>query len=112
MLSSEHQNSAARTLCFQEMMHYGYEIVQILIVDIKPDEHVKRAMNEINKESYGVGNKDVLSHSCIHDQLLEQRKIQWPPSGATTMVANAPVDSLLEPSAKHEVTFSKGLRGS
>ena len=27
---------------------YGYEIVQTLIVDIEPDEHVKRAMNEIN----------------------------------------------------------------
>ncbi|KAF9625154.1 hypothetical protein IFM89_019860 [Coptis chinensis] len=26
--------------------------------------------------------------------------IQWPPSAATAMVANAPVDSLLEPSAK------------
>ncbi|KAH9709392.1 Hypersensitive-induced response protein 2 [Citrus sinensis] len=30
------------------MSHYGYEIVQTLIVDIEPDEHVKRAMNEIN----------------------------------------------------------------
>lgn len=27
---------------------YGYEIVQTLIVDIEPDAHVKRAMNEIN----------------------------------------------------------------
>jgi hypothetical protein len=27
---------------------YGYEIVQTLIVDIEPDEQVKRAMNEIN----------------------------------------------------------------
>jgi regulator of protease activity HflC (stomatin/prohibitin superfamily) len=31
------------------VMHtYGYEIVQTLIVDIEPDETVKRAMNEIN----------------------------------------------------------------
>ncbi|KAF5199847.1 Hypersensitive-induced response protein [Thalictrum thalictroides] len=30
------------------MSLYGYEIVQTLIVDIEPDEHVKRAMNEIN----------------------------------------------------------------
>ncbi|CAA6671708.1 unnamed protein product [Spirodela intermedia] len=30
------------------MSNYGYEIVQTLIVDIEPDEHVKRAMNEIN----------------------------------------------------------------
>jgi hypothetical protein len=27
---------------------YGYEIVQTLIVDIEPDDRVKRAMNEIN----------------------------------------------------------------
>jgi hypothetical protein len=32
-----------------QVMHtYGYEIVQTLIVDIEPDETVKRAMNEIN----------------------------------------------------------------
>ncbi|KAL4653707.1 hypothetical protein ACB092_01G324800 [Castanea dentata] len=30
------------------MSAYGYEIVQTLIVDIEPDEHVKRSMNEIN----------------------------------------------------------------
>lgn len=30
------------------MSTYGYEIVQTLIVDIEPDVHVKRAMNEIN----------------------------------------------------------------
>ncbi|KAK1363384.1 Band 7 domain, Stomatin family [Heracleum sosnowskyi] len=42
------------------MSHYGYEIVQTLIVDIEPDEHVKRAMNEINAGkhffSYNMGN--------------------------------------------------------
>ncbi|KAL3639610.1 Histone transcription regulator 3 like protein [Castilleja foliolosa] len=30
------------------MSAYGYQIVQTLIVDIEPDEQVKRAMNEIN----------------------------------------------------------------
>lgn len=30
------------------MCAYGFEIVQTLIVDIEPDVHVKRAMNEIN----------------------------------------------------------------
>ncbi|KAJ0099086.1 hypothetical protein Patl1_22101 [Pistacia atlantica] len=30
------------------MSAYGYEIVQTLIVDIEPDGHVKRAMDEIN----------------------------------------------------------------
>ena len=34
------------------MSAYGYEIVQTLIVDIEPDEHVKRAMNEINAGKY------------------------------------------------------------
>lgn len=34
------------------MSHYGYEIVQTLIVDIEPDVHVKRAMNEINAGMY------------------------------------------------------------
>ncbi|XP_052196530.1 hypersensitive-induced response protein 1 [Diospyros lotus] len=33
------------------MSAYGYEIVQTLIVDIEPDAHVKRAMNEINAAS-------------------------------------------------------------
>ncbi|KAL2622913.1 hypothetical protein R1flu_003118 [Riccia fluitans] len=30
------------------MTNYGWEIVQTLIVDVEPDETVKRAMNEIN----------------------------------------------------------------
>ena len=33
------------------MSAYGFEIVQTLIVDIEPDEHVKRSMNEINAGS-------------------------------------------------------------
>ncbi|XP_057776195.1 hypersensitive-induced response protein 2-like [Salvia miltiorrhiza] len=33
------------------MSAYGFEIVQTLIVDIEPDVHVKRAMNEINAAS-------------------------------------------------------------
>lgn len=32
----------------QAMKTYGYEIVQTLIVDIIPDQTVKKAMNEIN----------------------------------------------------------------
>jgi len=34
------------------MSAYGYEIVQTLITDIEPDEHVKRAMNEINAGTF------------------------------------------------------------
>ncbi|KAL0009197.1 hypothetical protein SO802_010699 [Lithocarpus litseifolius] len=30
------------------MSDYGFEIVQTLIVDTEPDEHVKKAMSEIN----------------------------------------------------------------
>lgn len=33
------------------MSGYGFEIVQTLIVDIEPDQHVKRSMNEINAAS-------------------------------------------------------------
>lgn len=34
------------------MSGYGYQIVQTLIVDIEPDERVKRSMNEINAGIY------------------------------------------------------------
>ncbi|MBA0772960.1 hypothetical protein Gotri_008271 [Gossypium trilobum] len=47
----EQKNDIARAVegeLEKAMSHYGYEIVQTLIVDIEPDEHVKRAMNEIN----------------------------------------------------------------
>lgn len=42
------------------MSHYGYEIVQTLIVDIEPDVHVKRAMNEINAGTF----------TCLYIQVL------------------------------------------
>ncbi|KAK8484349.1 hypothetical protein V6N11_049623, partial [Hibiscus sabdariffa] len=47
----EQKNDIARAVeeeLEKAMSHYGFEIVQTLIVDIEPDEHVKRAMNEIN----------------------------------------------------------------
>ncbi|KAK9107755.1 hypothetical protein Syun_023766 [Stephania yunnanensis] len=47
----EQKNDIAKTVeseLEKAMSHYGYEIVQTLIVDIEPDVHVKRAMNEIN----------------------------------------------------------------
>ncbi|XP_073107068.1 hypersensitive-induced response protein 1 isoform X3 [Elaeis guineensis] len=47
----EQKNDIARAVedeLEKAMSMYGYEIVQTLIVDIEPDEHVKRAMNEIN----------------------------------------------------------------
>ncbi|CAN6919878.1 unnamed protein product [Brassica oleracea] len=46
----------------KEMSAYGFEIVQTLIVDIEPDEHVKRAMNEIN-----AGNKTEEVDNVISD---------------------------------------------
>jgi uncharacterized protein with PhoU and TrkA domain len=36
----------------QAMSTYAYKIVQIVIIDIEPDEHVKRAMNEINAGNF------------------------------------------------------------
>ncbi|XP_040866415.1 hypersensitive-induced response protein-like protein 2 isoform X3 [Glycine max] len=47
----EQKNDIAKTVeeeLEKAMSAYGYEIVQTLIVDIEPDERVKRAMNEIN----------------------------------------------------------------
>ncbi|KAF6159939.1 hypothetical protein GIB67_033023 [Kingdonia uniflora] len=47
----EQKNDIARSVeseLEKAMSVYGYEIVQTLIVDIEPDVHVKRAMNEIN----------------------------------------------------------------
>lgn len=52
------------------MSAYGYEIVQTLIVDIEPDVHVKRAMNEINAGMFLVFNffiraRASLQHACM-----------------------------------------------
>ncbi|KAJ8632875.1 hypothetical protein MRB53_026211 [Persea americana] len=47
----EQKNDVARAVedqLEQAMSHYGFEIVQTLIVDIEPDRRVKGAMNEIN----------------------------------------------------------------
>jgi hypothetical protein len=41
-------NFFSLSIHMKAMSAYGYEIVQTLIVDIEPDEHVKKAMNEIN----------------------------------------------------------------
>lgn len=40
--------SYIKTRFFQVMRAYGYSIEQILVVDIVPDDSVRRAMNEIN----------------------------------------------------------------
>lgn len=45
----------------QAMSNYGYEIVQTLIVDVEPDETVKRAMNEINA---GNADRRVTVNAC------------------------------------------------
>ncbi|TYI90196.1 hypothetical protein E1A91_D03G104300v1 [Gossypium mustelinum] len=42
------QGSRFKPMFLMAMSAYGYEIAQTLIVDIEPDVHVKRAMNEIN----------------------------------------------------------------
>ncbi|RWR87992.1 hypersensitive-induced response protein 2 [Cinnamomum micranthum f. kanehirae] len=47
----EQKNDIARAVedeLEKAMSHYGFEIVQTLIVDIEPDQRVKGAMNEIN----------------------------------------------------------------
>lgn len=52
------------------MSAYGFEIVQTLIVDIEPDEHVKRAMNEIN-----AGNLFIFDSSEFRDHLPLSREV-------------------------------------
>lgn len=52
------------------MSAYGFEIVQTLIVDIEPDEHVKRAMNEIN-----AGNLFIFYSSEFRDHLPLSREV-------------------------------------
>jgi len=51
-------------LDLQAMSAYGYEIVQTLIVDIEPDEHVKRSMNEINAGDISV-ILAIFNHICV-----------------------------------------------
>ncbi|MCL7040191.1 hypothetical protein MKW94_000185 [Papaver nudicaule] len=57
----------------QSISTYGYEIVQILIVDTAPDEHMKRVMNEINA---AVGKAEADSHSKYLSGLGTARQCQ------------------------------------
>ncbi|KAM3261996.1 hypothetical protein ACQJBY_052589 [Aegilops geniculata] len=63
----EQKNEIARAVedeLEKAMSAYGYEIVQTLIVDIEPDEHVKRAMNEINAGMITTMLKIAKWHGC------------------------------------------------
>lgn len=63
----------------QAMSAYGYEIVQTLIVDIEPDVHVKRAMNEIN-----AGEKSTIvctNFFVIIYQFFSNQVEFWQPQG-------------------------------
>lgn len=53
------------------MSAYGYEIVQTLIVDIEPDVHVKRAMNEINAGNLFLVDQKLLL-TCINIHIYMQ----------------------------------------
>lgn len=57
------------------MSTYGYKIVQTLIVDIEPDERVKRAMNEINAGSI------TTSFCMMHQNYLLLLLVHWLYSG-------------------------------
>lgn len=57
------------------MSAYGYEIVQTLIVDIEPDEHVKRAMNEINAGNILISSLSELFEINADDLGNEKQKI-------------------------------------
>ncbi|KAL3511165.1 hypothetical protein ACH5RR_030566 [Cinchona calisaya] len=55
------------------MSHYGYEIVQTLIVDIEPDAQVKRAMNEINAASR---LREATSEKAEAEKILQIKKAE------------------------------------
>lgn len=55
------------------MSHYGYEIVQTLIVDIEPDAEVRRAMNEINAASR---LREAASEKAEADKILQIKRAE------------------------------------
>lgn len=55
------------------MSAYGYEIVQTLIVDIEPDVHVKRAMNEINAGQLSLSICEIWKQKRIITLQMQQR---------------------------------------
>ena len=59
------------------MSHYGFEIVQTLIVDIEPDERVKRAMNEINAGTFIYLIIKLLLTSLHLKTLIENQLVFW-----------------------------------
>ena len=63
------------------MSAYEYDIVQTLIVDIEPDEHVKRAMSEINAGIcfYGhiLGIKRLNYVVCPFAYSLSEEELMW-----------------------------------
>ena len=68
----EQKNEVARAVeeeLAKAMAMYGYEIVQTLIVDIEPDEVVKRAMNDINAAArlcVACSENDISCHISIY----------------------------------------------
>jgi hypothetical protein len=48
------------------MDDYGYQIVNVLIVDLDPDNTVKNAMNEINGEYFSF-SRPISSSPCFSD---------------------------------------------
>ncbi|PON95890.1 Stomatin family [Trema orientale] len=61
----EQKNEIARAVeeeLEKAMSAYGYEIVQTLIVDIEPDERVKKSMNEINAGSTSKSSAVFIPH--------------------------------------------------
>lgn len=61
----------------QAMSAYGFEIVQILIVDIEPDVQVKRAMNEINAGKWLTYAYDFDCNVYLHCSFTRIRCQNW-----------------------------------
>ncbi|KAL2644182.1 hypothetical protein R1flu_011769 [Riccia fluitans] len=55
------------------MTNYGWEIVQTLIVDVEPDETVKRAMNEINAAQR---SRQAMTEKAEAEKLLQVKRAE------------------------------------
>ncbi|KAK9266356.1 hypothetical protein L1049_012627 [Liquidambar formosana] len=58
------------------MSAYGFEIVQTLIVDIEPDERVKRAMNEISAVKTAARMRLAANEKAEADKILQIKRAE------------------------------------
>ncbi|MED6216851.1 Hypersensitive-induced response protein-like protein 1 [Stylosanthes scabra] len=90
----EQKNDIARAVeeeLEKAMSAYGYEIVQTLIVDIEPDVHVKRAMNEINAVNVpGTTAKDVMDMVLVTQYFDTMKEIGAAAKSSAVFIPHGP----------------------